>query len=146
MGMIRTLIVDDNAGFRQCARELLASAKDIEVIGEAASSHEAILRARELRPDLVLMDVSMPGGNGIDATRQLKNEMPELKVIMLSVFDIEQYREAALASGSSGYVVKKSMTEELLPMIRQAMSEQPSVPCLPGGHRTSVLLPEPATR
>lgn len=120
MEMIRTLIVDDNAGFRRRLKEFLASEPDIEVIGEAGNAQEAILKARELQPDLVLMDVSMPGTNGIDATRQLKDEMPEVKVIMVSLFDSRQYREAALASGASGYVTKKSLIEELMPAIRGA--------------------------
>ena len=120
MQTIRTLIVDDNAGFRRRLKEFLASEPDIQVIGEAADGQAAILKARELQPDLVLMDVRMPGTNGITATRQLKEEMPELKVIILSLLDIEQYREAAMASGANGYVIKKSLIEELMPAIRGA--------------------------
>jgi DNA-binding response OmpR family regulator len=96
---IRTLVVDDNAGFRRHIKEFLAFEP-------------------ELKPDLVLMDVRMPGTNGIEATRQLKDEMPELKVIMLSLFDLQEYREAAMASGASEYVVKNCLIEELLPAIR----------------------------
>jgi DNA-binding NarL/FixJ family response regulator len=118
----RVLIVDDDARFRRRVKEFLATYPDIEVIGEAADSREAILKARELEPDLVLMDVRMPGTNGIDATRQLKNEMPELKVIIVSVFDLQEYREAATASGASGYVVKKSLIEELVPTIQRVVS------------------------
>ena len=87
---------------------------------EAADGQEPIPKARELQPDLVLMDVRMPGTNGIAATRQLKDEMPELKVIMLSRFDLQEYREVAMASGASGYVVKKSLIKELVPAIRGA--------------------------
>ena len=115
---IGTLIVDDDASFRGRAKELLASEPDIEIVGEAADGQEAILRARELKPDLVLMDVRMPGMNGVNATRQLKNEMPELKVLILTIFDLQEYREAAMASGAGGYVIKKSLIEELLPAIR----------------------------
>jgi DNA-binding NarL/FixJ family response regulator len=117
----RTLIVDDDARFRQRVKEFLASEPDIEVIGEAADGREAILKARELKPDLVLMDVRMPGTNGINATRQLKNELPELKVIILSMYDLQEYREAAMASGASGCVVKKSLIEELVPAIKSAV-------------------------
>lgn len=67
------------------------------------------------------MDVTMPGMNGIDATRQLKDEMPELKVIILSLLNVQEYREAARAGGASGYVVKTSLIEELLPAIRGAL-------------------------
>ena len=121
MRVIRTLVVDDNADFRQRVKEFLASEPEIEVVGEAADGQEAILKARELQPDLVLMDVRMPGINGISATRQLKDEMPEVKVIMLSLFDIDEYRKAALDSGASGYVVKKNLVQELIPAIRGAL-------------------------
>ena len=120
--IVKTLVVDDNVHLRRRVREFLASEPDIEVVGEAADGHEAILKARELRPDLVIMDVRMPGMNGVTATRQLKDEMPDLKIIMLTVFDLEEYREVALASGADGYVTKRSLTEELVPAIRSAFS------------------------
>jgi DNA-binding NarL/FixJ family response regulator len=116
----RTLVVDDDARFRRSVREVLASEPDIEVVGEAASGPEAILKARELKPDLVLMDVRMPGMNGVSATRQIKGEMPGVKIIILTIFDLPEYREAAMAGGASGYVVKKSLLKELLPAIRGA--------------------------
>lgn len=118
---IRILIVDDHADFRRRLMEFLASEPEIEVVGEAGEAQEAILKARELQPDLVLMDVRMPGINGISATRQLKDEMPQLKVIVLTILDLEEYREAAMASGASGYVIKKHLVQELLPAIRSAL-------------------------
>ncbi len=121
MQVIRTLIVDDNAGFRRRLKEFLADEPDIEVVGQAADGQAAILKARELQPEVVVMDVTMPGMNGIDATRQLKDEMPELKVIILSLLNVQEYREAARAGGASGYVVKTSLIEELLPAIRGAL-------------------------
>jgi DNA-binding NarL/FixJ family response regulator len=120
MQVTRTLLVDDNAGFRRSMKEFLALESDIEVVGEAADGEEAILKARELKPDLVLMDLRMPGISGIDATRQLKDEMPELKVIILTIFDLQAYRDAAMDSGANGYVTKGSLFEELLPAIRGA--------------------------
>ena len=120
MQTVRTLIVDNNAGFRRAVKILLAYEPDIVVIGEAGDGQEAILKARELKPDLVLMDMRMPGISGIDAIRQLKDEMPELKVIVLTILDLQEYREAATASGASGYVVKKSIITELVPAIRAA--------------------------
>ena len=122
MQIMRTLIVDDDALFRRRVKELLATQPDIEVIGEAADGREAVLKARELEPDLVLMDVRMPGTNGINATRQLKDEMPELKVIILTIYDLQEYREAARARGASGYVVKQSLIEDLLPAIRRVVT------------------------
>lgn len=122
---IKTLIVDDDASFRQRVKELLAPEPDIEVVGEAADGQEAILRAGELRPDVVLMDVRMPVMNGVDATRHLKTAMPEIKVIVLTVFDVQEYREAAMASGASGYLIKKLLIEDLVPAIREAGIEDP---------------------
>jgi DNA-binding NarL/FixJ family response regulator len=119
MSAVRTLIVDDNAGFRRRVKEFLAFEPDILVIGEAAGGREALRRARQLDPDLVLMDVRMPGMNGIDATRQLRREMPEIRVIILTTYDLEEYRKAAAASGASGYVVKRSLVNALLPAIRE---------------------------
>lgn len=119
MQTTRTLVVDDDAGFRQRVKELLASEPDIIIVGEAADGQEAIQKARELRPDLVLMDVRMPGLNGVSATGKLKEEAPEAKVIMLSVFDLPEYREAAMVSGASAYVVKKTMVAQLMPEIRR---------------------------
>jgi len=119
MSAIKTLIVDDNAVFRRRVSELLTSEPDIAIVGEAADGREALRKARQLEPDLVLTDVRMPGMNGIDATRQLRCEMPEIQVIILTTYDLEEYRKAAAASGASGYVVKRSLVNALLPAIRE---------------------------
>ena len=118
MQSTRTLIVDDDVRFRGYVKDLLASESDIEVVGEASDGREAILKARALKPDLVLMDIRMPGMNGVNATRQLKDEMPEVNVIVVTAFDLQEYREAAIVSGASGYVVKKTLVKELVPAIR----------------------------
>jgi DNA-binding NarL/FixJ family response regulator len=115
----RILVVDDDAAFRQRVHAFFAREADMEVVAEASDGEEAIRKAQELKPDVVLMDVRMPGLNGVSATRKLREEMPEVKVIMLSIFDLPEYREAAMVSGASGYVVKKSMIEALLPEIRR---------------------------
>lgn len=119
MQIVRTLVVDDDADFRRRVAEFLASEPNIEVIGQAADGQEAILKARELKPDLILMDVRMPGISGVDATRRVKDEMPQIKIIMLSVYDVDEYREAATGSGASAYVLKKSLIEELVPAIQR---------------------------
>ena len=121
MSAVKTLIVDDNASFRRRVSELLTSEPDIAVVGEAADGREALRKARQLEPDIVLMDVRMPGMNGIDATRQLRREVPEIQVIILTTYDLEEYRKAVAASGASGYVVKKSMLETLLPTIQEIL-------------------------
>ena len=119
MPTTRILVADDDPAFRQRAKAFLASEADVEVVAEAADGEEAIRKAQELKPDVVLMDVRMPGLNGVTATRVLRQEMPEVKVIMLSVFDLPEYREAAMVSGASGYVVKKCMIEALISEIRR---------------------------
>ena len=114
----RTLIVDDDARLRRCIRDLLASAPEIEVVGEATNGSEALDKVRYLHPDLVLMDVRLPGCNGLDTTAQVKREMPRVQVIILTTYDLPEYRDAAIDSGASGYVVKHTLPEVLLPMIR----------------------------
>ena len=116
--LTRTLIVDDSAAFRRCIQAFLESESEIEVVGEATSGMEAIVKARELKPDLVLMDMRMPGMDGISAARQLREEMPELKIIVMTSVDIQEYRDAAMANGASGFVVKESVVDTLLPTIR----------------------------
>ena len=129
MQIIKTLIVDDDASFRRRVKEFLAAEPDIQVIGEAEDGDEAILKARELKPDLVLLDVRMPRMSGITAAQQLNGEMPGVKVIMLTVFDLPEYRETAIAIGANDYVVKKSLIAELLPTIRHV--------CFPQGPTTA---------
>ena len=91
------------------------------MVGEVATGQEALANAEALKPDLVLMDVRMPGMNGITATRLLKVQQPDLRVIVLSVYDLKEYKDAALASGASAYVIKKGMIEELIPAIRNVL-------------------------
>jgi len=124
MSAIKILIVDDSAAFRRRVREILALEPDIAVAGEAADGREALHKARQIKPNLVLMDVRMPGMNGIDATRQLKCEMTGIQVIIMTMHDLKEYREAATASGASGYVVKRRLTEALLPTIRSVCQGQ----------------------
>jgi DNA-binding NarL/FixJ family response regulator len=122
MQTIKILIVDDEARFREQVKELLLVEPNIEVAGEAADGREAICQARELKPDLILMDVRMPGLNGIDATRQLKSEMPAMRVIILSLYDVAMYKKAAIASGADGYLKKSAMVKELIPTIRRVIT------------------------
>lgn len=121
MNAIRVLIVDDDDRFRGRLGQFLATVPHLQVVGEAATGQDALVSARELKPDLVLMDVRMPGMNGVSATRRLKEEIPEVRVIVLSVYDLQEYKDAALASGASAYVIKKSVMEELVPAIRQSL-------------------------
>lgn len=117
--MIKLLIVDDNVGFCTRVREFLSSEPDIDIVGVAADGVDALLQARALRPDVVLMDVRMREVSGLDATEMLKSEMPNIKVIILSQFDLQAYRDAASAMGASAYVVKKiCLTSFCQPYVR----------------------------
>lgn len=122
--MINILIVDDNPDFCKRVRDFLADNPEISVLGEASDGEEAISKALDLKPDLVLMDVRMAGMNGLDATQQLKDEFPQMSIIILSAYDLYEYREAARIRGASGYVVKMNMAEELLPTIQRVLAEQ----------------------
>jgi DNA-binding NarL/FixJ family response regulator len=122
--MIKTLIVDDNPGFLKRVRDFLTTSEHLEVIGEASDGEEAVSKALDLKPDMVLMDVRMGGMNGLNATQQIKDELPEVAIIILSKYDLHEYREGAKIRGANGYVVKMNMVEELLPTIRRVMLDQ----------------------
>ncbi len=122
--MIKTLIVDDNPGGLKRVRDFLAPSNKFDVIGEASDGEEAVSKALDLKPDMILMDVRMGGMNGLNATQRLKDELPEVAIIILSKYDLHEYREVAKIRGADGYVVKMNMVEELLPTIRQVMSNQ----------------------
>ena len=126
--MIKTLIVDDNPGFLKRVRDFLAIFEHLEVIGEASDGEEAVSKALDLKPDMVLMDVRMGGMNGLNATQQIKDELPEVAITILSKYDLHEYREGAKIRGASGYVVKMNMVEELLPTIRRVMLDQGKLP------------------
>ena len=122
--MIRTLIVDDNPGFLRRVRYFLTSSNHFDVIGEASDGEEAVSKALDLKPDMILMDVRMGGMNGLNATQRLKDELAEVAIIILTKYDLHEYREVAKIRGADGYVVKMNMVEELLPTIREVMSNQ----------------------
>lgn len=128
MQTVKTLIADDDARFRQRIKDLLASEPGVEIIGEAADGHDVVSKARELKPDLILMDVRMPGMSGLDAARRLKGEMPDLQVIILTLYELEEYREAATASGVNHYIVKRALLDELMPAIRSIGQAWPPNP------------------
>lgn len=114
MNKLRVLIVDDHGIVVTGIRTLLEDSADIEVVGEAQNGEEAILKVGELRPDLVLMDLTMPKMNGIEATRRIKDEFPDTRVLILTMHDDEEFFLPVLRAGASGYVVKESEPRELL--------------------------------
>src|SRR5438045_1429974 len=105
---VRVLIVDDHAVVRSGLRLLLEAESDIEVVGEAGTAREAVFEVRSSAPDVVLMDVAMPGGSGIEVIPQLLHEAPEAKILMLSMQDDPNYVRQAFEAGASGYVLKEA--------------------------------------
>ena len=118
----KVLLVDDHVVVRQGLKALFADEPDIEVIGEASNGREAVERLADLEPDVVLMDISMPGLNGIEATRQIQQRYPEIKVVVLSMHANEEYVFQVLQAGASGYVLKQSDSMEVLTAIRAAVA------------------------
>lgn len=116
--MTTVLIVDDQPLQRLGFRMLLESTPETEVAGEAAHGAEAVRRVAELRPDVVLMDVRMPGMDGIEATRRIVSSGGRSRVLVLTTFDLDEYAHAALRSGASGFLLKDALPEELLAGIR----------------------------
>jgi DNA-binding NarL/FixJ family response regulator len=118
MSKIRVVIADDHAILREGVRALLASADDIEVVGQAADGHAAIEAVTRLDPDVVLMDIAMPGLGGLEATIELKKQGARAKVLVLSQYEDREYVRRLLRAGVSGYVLKKSAGSELANAIR----------------------------
>lgn len=118
MSEIRVVIVDDHAVVRSGLKLLLDAEEDMEVVGEAGNLQEAVFRTRALKPDVVLMDVVMPGASGIEATPAVLREHPAARVLVLSMQDDPTYVREAFAAGASGYVLKEAADEEVVGAIR----------------------------
>jgi DNA-binding NarL/FixJ family response regulator len=114
---IRTLMVDDHAAFLDELAHLLEDEHEIDVVGRTASGEDALKQTAALRPDLVLMDLAMPGMGGLEATRRLKTAPRAPRVIMLSFHEHSMYRLAALDAGANGFIPKSKLGTALLPMI-----------------------------
>jgi len=116
---IRVLIVDDHAVVRTGIRLLLAAEEDIEPVGEAGSRREAIFEARSTNPDVILLDVVMPDGSGLESIPQLLHEVPQAKILVLSMQDDPRYVREAFANGASGYVLKEAADVEVVSAVRE---------------------------
>jgi DNA-binding NarL/FixJ family response regulator len=114
MEAIRILIADDHTLFREGLRALFDSLPGYEIVGEAATGSEAIEQAEQLQPDVVLMDIQMPGLNGIEATRRITRTSPQIGVIMVTMFEDDESVFAAMRAGARGYVLKDAEQEEML--------------------------------
>jgi two-component system response regulator NreC len=119
MAKIRVFLTDDHTLFRQGIRTLIDSEPDMEIVGEAANAIEAIAHAAEVRPDVVLMDIGMTGLSSFEATRQIRKNRPETRVLFLTMYDDEDYLVACMESGASGYVLKDSPALQLLNAVRE---------------------------
>jgi two-component system response regulator NreC len=118
MDKIRLLVVDDHAVMRDGIRALLSLHEDIEIVGEAATGQEAIEKARDLTPDVIIMDIAMPGMDGLEATRRILKANPREKILVLTQHDDKEYILSAIKAGSSGYVPKRALGSELVSAIR----------------------------
>ena len=118
MAKIRVLIADDHAILRAGLRLLINNQPDMEVVGEAADGHEALRQARQANPDVLTLDLTMPGGGGLKALEGLRQACPQTRVLVLTMHEDPSYLRAALAGGASGYVAKSAVDAELLAAIR----------------------------
>ena len=118
MAKIRVFLTDDHTLFRQGIRTLISAEPDMEVVGEASNGADAIIKAAETRPDVILMDIGMAGLSSFEATRQVKKNRPETKVLFLTMYDDEDYLVECMEVGAGGYVLKDSPAAQLVSAIR----------------------------
>jgi DNA-binding NarL/FixJ family response regulator len=118
MDQIGVLIVDDHTLFRKGIRQMLEVEEDVRVIGEAATGQDALEQARALMPDVILMDIKMPGMDGVEATRILRREMPHVGIIFCTMFEDDEFVFAGLKAGGRGYILKESDPDTMLRAIR----------------------------
>jgi DNA-binding NarL/FixJ family response regulator len=127
MSPIRVLLVDDHALFRKGVADLLSSEPGFELVGEAGDGIRAVEMARELMPDVILMDISMPGIDGLEATRRIKAEMPYVRIIILTVSESDQSLFEAIKSGAQGYLLKSVQPQALLDTLSGVVRGEASI-------------------
>jgi len=118
MGKIKVLVADDHTILRQGIKALLENQEGIEVVGEAKDGREAIKVTEELLPDVIMMDIAMPGLNGLEATRRIKKKFPKMKVLVLTMYANEEYIFQILNAGANGYLVKETAFQDLISAIK----------------------------
>ena len=120
--MIRVVIADDHTIVRDGLKHLLRAAGDIEIAGEARDGHEVLKRVRELEFQVLLLDMSMPGKSGIELIKQVKDEKPKLRILVLTMHEEHQYAIRAIRAGASGYLTKESASRQLIEALRKVAS------------------------
>lgn len=115
---MKILLVDDHVLFREGVASLLDTQPDMTVLGEATSVKEAIAKTKELKPDIILMDITLPDGNGVEAARQILAEQPEIKIVFLTIHEDDERLFEAIKCGGQGYLLKNMRTTELLDLLR----------------------------
>lgn len=128
MAKIRVVLVDDHAVLREGLRSLLSMQADIDVVGEASNGREALELIGKLKPDVAVLDVAMPEMDGVEATRRIKQDFPETRVLILTQHDNREYVFSLLQAGAVGYVLKKSGGAEVITAIRSAFAEGAFLP------------------
>jgi len=133
MKKIRVLLADDHQLFREGLANTLNAQPDFEVIGEASDGLEIVVKARELKPDLILMDIGMPGCDGLEATQRIKTELPEVTIVVLTVRDEDEKLFEAVKSGAQGYLLKSIQSKDLLELLRGAVRGEAAITPALGG-------------
>lgn len=127
MKKIRILLADDHALLREGLAGILSAQPDMEVVGQANDGLEAVVKARGLAPDLILMDIEMPGMDGLEATRLIKQELPETAIIMLTVQDDAEKLFESIRAGAQGYILKSVRSHDLVAMLRSTLSGEAAI-------------------
>lgn len=133
MNKIRVLLADDHALFREGLAGILRAQPDFEVVGEAGDGLEAVIKARELKPDLIVIDICMPDCNGVEATQRIKRELNDVAIVMLTVRDEDEKLFEAIKSGAQGYLLKNIRSRELLNLLRGAVRGEAAITPALGG-------------
>ena len=133
MEKIRVLLADDHSLFREGLANILNAQPDFEVVGEAGDGLEVLVKARELTPDLIVMDVGMPGCDGVEATQKVKEELPDVTIVMLTVRDEDEKLFEAIKGGAQGYLLKSIRSRDLVSLLRGAVRGEAAITPALGG-------------
>jgi DNA-binding NarL/FixJ family response regulator len=133
MSKIRVLLADDHSLFREGLANILNAQADFVVVGEAGDGLEVVVKARELLPDLIVMDITMPGCDGVEATQQIKKELPDVTIVMLTVRDEDEKLFEAIKNGAQGYLLKSIRSRDLVHMLRGSVRGEAAITPVLGG-------------